>query len=49
MMMMMMVMVMMIIYLTSIGLTPGGNSAVDIYTGTIHRTTRDRIHRREHI
>jgi hypothetical protein len=29
-----------IIYLTAIGLTPGGSSTVHIYTKTIHRTTK---------
>jgi len=35
------------IYLTAIGLTPGGSSAVHIYTQTIHRTTQSTqaIHR----
>ena len=28
------------IYLTAIGLTPGGSSTVHIYTKTIHRTTK---------
>jgi len=28
------------IYLTAIGLTPGGSSSVHIYTQTIHRTTQ---------
>jgi len=28
------------IYLTAIGLTPGGSSTVHIYTQTIHRTTQ---------
>ena len=28
------------IYLTEIGLTPGGSSAIHIYTQTIHRTTQ---------
>jgi len=28
-----------IIYLTAIGLTPGGSSTAHIYTQTIHRTT----------
>jgi len=28
------------IYLTAIGLTPGGSSTVNIYTQTIHRTTQ---------
>ena len=28
------------IYLTAIGLTPGGSSIVHIYTQTIHRTTQ---------
>jgi len=32
--------------LTTIGLTPGGSSTVQIYTQTIHRTTQwNRIHR----
>jgi len=30
----------MLIYLTAIGLTPGGSSTVHIYTKTIHRTTQ---------
>jgi len=30
----------MIYLLTAIGLTPGGSSAVHIYTQTIHRATR---------
>jgi len=29
-----------IVYLTSIGLTPGGNSTVHIYTQTINRTSQ---------
>jgi hypothetical protein len=29
-----------VIYLTAIGLTPGGSSTVHIYTQTIHRTTQ---------
>jgi len=35
------------IYLTAIGLTPGGSSTVHIYTQTIHRTTQltQTIHR----
>ena len=35
------------IYLTAIGLTPGGSSTVLIYTQTIHRTTQSTqtIHR----
>jgi hypothetical protein len=35
------------IYLTAIGLTPGGSSTVHIYTQTIHRTTQSTqtIHR----
>jgi len=28
------------VYLTSIGLTPGGRSTVHIYTQTAHRTTQ---------
>jgi len=30
------------IYLTAIGLTPGGSSTVHIYKQTIHRTTQSR-------
>ena len=30
----------MIYLLTAIGLTPGGSSAVHIYTQTVHRTTQ---------
>jgi len=37
----------MIHLLTAIGLTPGGNSTVHIYTQTIHRTQRNRIPRTE--
>jgi len=29
-----------VIYLTAVGLTPGGSSTVNIYTQTIHRTTQ---------
>jgi len=37
------------IMLTAIGLTPGGNSTVQIYTQIIHITTQwNRIHRTEH-
>jgi len=37
----------MIYLLTAIGLTPGGNSTVHIYTQTIHKTTKSTktIHR----
>jgi len=37
----------MVYFLTAIGLTPGGNSIVHIYTQTIHRTTQltQTIHR----
>ena len=37
----------MMIYLTAIGLTPGGSSTVHIYTQTTHRTTQSTqtIHR----
>jgi len=36
----------MIYLLTAIGLSPGGNSTVHIYTQTIHRTTQEQtIHR----
>jgi len=39
----------MIYMLTVIGLTPGCNKTVHIYTQTIHRTTQwNRIPRREH-
>jgi hypothetical protein len=36
------------IYLTAVGLTPGGRSTVHIYTQTIHRTTQSTqtIHRK---
>jgi hypothetical protein len=36
-----------VIYLTTVGLTPGGSSTVHIYTQTIHRTTQSiqTIHR----
>jgi hypothetical protein len=36
------------VYLTAIGLTPGGSSTVHIYTQTIHRTARSTqtIHRK---
>jgi hypothetical protein len=38
------------IYLTAIGLTPGGSNTVHIYTQTIHRPTQwNRIHRTNHI
>ena len=38
-----------LIYLTAIGLTPGGSSTVHIYTQTIQRTTQwNRIPRKEH-
>ena len=33
-------MMMMIYSLTAMGLTPGGNSTVHIYTETVHRTTQ---------
>jgi hypothetical protein len=34
------------IYLTAIGLPPGGSSTVHIYTQTVHRTTKkQKIHR----
>jgi len=38
------------IYLTAIGLTPGGSSTVHINTQTIHRTTQstETIHRTKH-
>jgi len=38
------------IYLTAIGLTPGGSSTVYIYTQTIHRTTQSTqtMHRTTH-
>jgi len=39
----------MIHLLTALGLTPGGSSAVHIYTQTVHRTTQlNRIPRTEH-
>jgi len=38
------------IFLTEIGLTPGGSSTVHIYTQTIHRTTQSTqtMHRTTH-
>jgi hypothetical protein len=33
------------IYLTAIGLPPGGSSTIHIYTQTVHRTTKTTIHR----
>jgi len=37
-------------YLTAIGLSPGGSSTVHIYTQTIHRTTQSTqtVHRTTH-
>jgi len=37
------------IYLTAIGLSPGGSSRVHIYTQTIHRTTQNKQHIEQHI
>jgi len=38
------------IYLTAIGLTPGGSSTVHIYTQTVHSTTHwNRIPGRERV
>jgi len=34
--------------LTAIGLTPGGSSAVHIYTQTIHRTTQNKQYIEQH-
>ena len=36
------------IYLTAIGLSPGGSSRVHIYTQTIHRTTQNKQHIEQH-
>jgi uncharacterized integral membrane protein len=37
--------ILLIYLLTALGLTPGGNSTVHIYTQTIHRTTQLTTHR----
>jgi len=34
--------------LTAVGLTPGGSSAVHIYTQTIHRTTQNKQYIEQH-
>jgi hypothetical protein len=36
------------IYLTAVVLLPGGNSTVHIYTQTIHRSTQNKQHIRQH-
>ena len=36
------------IYLTAIGLTPGGSSTVHIYTQTVHRTTQNKQYIEQH-
>ena len=36
------------IYLTAIGLSPGGSSTVHIYTQTIHRTTQNKQYLEQH-
>jgi hypothetical protein len=41
-------MMMMMIYLTEIGLPPGGSSTVHIYTKTIHRTTQNKQYIEKH-
>jgi hypothetical protein len=38
----------MIYLLTAIGLTPGGNSTIHIYTQTVHRTTQNKQHIEQH-
>jgi len=38
----------MIYLLTAVGLTPGGSSAVHIYTQTVHRTTQNKQYIEEH-
>jgi len=38
----------MIYLLTAIGLSPGGNSTVRIYTQTIHRTTQNKQYMDQH-
>jgi len=38
----------MIYLLSAIGLSPGGSSAVHIYTQTIHRTTQNKQYREQH-
>jgi len=37
-----------IIYLTAIGLSPGGSSTVHIYKQTIHRTTQNKQYLEQH-
>jgi len=36
------------IYLTAIGLTPGGSSTVHVYTQTIHRTIQNKQYIEQH-
>jgi len=36
------------IYLTAIGLPPGGSSTVHIYTQTLHRTTQNKQYIEQH-
>jgi hypothetical protein len=36
------------IYLTAIGLTPGGSSTVHLYTKTLHRTTQNKQYIEQH-
>jgi len=38
----------MVYLLTAIGLSPGGRSAVHIYTQTIHRTIRNKQYTEQH-
>ena len=43
------VLILIVIYLlTAIGLSPGGNSTVHIYTQTIHRTTQNKQYVEQH-
>jgi hypothetical protein len=37
-----------VIYLTAIGLSPGGSSTVHIYTQTTHRTTKNKQYIEQH-
>jgi len=37
-----------VIYLTAIGLSPGGSSTVHMYTQTVHRTTQNKQYMEQH-
>jgi hypothetical protein len=36
------------VYLTAIGLPPGGSSTIHIYTQTVHRTTQNKQYTEQH-